>query len=79
MVLKIIILKYLHEHYFRGWNQTRKFRCFQMKFDTISEYASILGRVVKAIDLRPIGRSPREFEPRRMQFYILPQTYVIQV
>ena len=40
--------------------------------------ASILGRVVKAIDLRPIGRSPREFEPRRMQFYVLSQTDVIQ-
>ena len=40
--------------------------------------ASILGRVVKAIDLRPIGRSPRGFEPRRMQFYIFPKTDVNQ-
>ena len=28
---------------------------------------SILGRVVKAMDLSPIGQCPREFEPRRMQ------------
>ena len=27
---------------------------------------SILGRVVKAMDLSPIGQCPREFEPRRM-------------
>ena len=31
-----------------------------------------LGRVVKAIDLRPIGRSPGEFQPRRMQFFFVP-------
>ena len=29
---------------------------------------SILGRVVKALDLSPSGLSPRGFEPRRMQF-----------
>ena len=28
----------------------------------------ILGRVVKALDLSPSGHSPREFEPRRMQW-----------
>ena len=49
-----------------------------MKFNGLPEYVSILGRVVKAIDLRPIGRRPREFELRRMQFYVLSQTDVIQ-
>ena len=29
---------------------------------------SILGRVVKALDLSPSGLSPRGFEPRRMHF-----------
>ena len=29
--------------------------------------SSILGRVVKALDLSPSGLSPRGFEPRRMQ------------
>ena len=32
-----------------------------------STQTSILGRVVKAMDLSPIGQCPREFEPRRMQ------------
>jgi hypothetical protein len=32
---------------------------------------SILGRVVKALDLSPSGLSPRGFEPRRMHFLIL--------
>ena len=30
---------------------------------------SILGRVVKALDLSPSGLSPRGFEPRRMHFF----------
>ena len=30
----------------------------------------ILGREVKAIDLRSIGHSAREFEPRRMQNFL---------
>ena len=30
---------------------------------------SILGRVVKALDLSPSGLSPRGFEPRRMQHF----------
>ena len=38
-------------------------------FDLVPQAASILGRVVKALDLRPNGRSPREFEPRRMQCF----------
>jgi hypothetical protein len=35
---------------------------------------SILGRVVKAMDLSPIGQCPRGFEPRRMHgsFFVLP-------
>ena len=49
-----------------------------MKFDALFQYISILGRVVEAIDLRPIGRSPCGFEPRRMQFYSFPQTDVNQ-
>ena len=32
---------------------------------------SILGRVVKALDLSPSGLSPRGFEPRRMQHFFL--------
>ena len=32
---------------------------------------SILGRVVKAMDLSPIGHSPREFDPRRMHYLFL--------
>ena len=34
---------------------------------TLCPQTSILGRVVKAMDLSPIGQCPREFEPRRMQ------------
>ena len=34
---------------------------------TLYTQTSILGRVVKAMDLSPIGQCPREFEPRRMQ------------
>ena len=31
----------------------------------------ILGRVVKALDLSSNGRSPREFEPRRMHIFFV--------
>jgi hypothetical protein len=37
-------------------SQTTELRC----------KSSILGRVVKAMDLSPIGQCPREFEPRRL-------------
>ena len=37
----------------------------------LSTQTSILGRVVKAMDLSPIGQCPREFEPRRMQLFFL--------
>ena len=37
---------------------------------------SILGRVVKALDLSPSGLSPRGFEPRRMHFSSLGEKWV---
>ena len=40
--------------------------CSSTFFSLLS--VSILGRVVKALDLSPSGLSPRGFEPRRMHF-----------
>ncbi|KAG9292257.1 hypothetical protein G9A89_000524 [Geosiphon pyriformis] len=36
--------------------------------ELLNKGPSILGRVVKALDLSPSGLSPRGFEPRRMHF-----------
>jgi len=38
---------------------------------------SVLGRVFKPIDSRPVGRSPREFEPRRMHFATTIEKYFL--
>ena len=45
---------------------------FVLVFFFVSTHTkSILGRVVKALDLSPSGLSPRGFEPRRMHFFFL--------
>lgn len=42
---------------------------YPLRYTDEQKTCSILGRVVKALDLSPSGLSPRGFEPRRMHSF----------